>query len=96
MHYDVHAMKTAGREAEPLVYEITRILDLLEAEVTGAGKDTGIDHKNRFISEERQFMNGLQQLRSVCNGYERLRRYMNAAANVYAMAQEAAAEQIDF
>ena len=41
-------------------------------------------------------MDGLQRLRSVCSGYERLQRYMNAAANVYAMAQETAAEQIDF
>ena len=29
MHYDVHAMKAAGREAETLLYEITRNLDRL-------------------------------------------------------------------
>ena len=51
---------------------------------------------SRSLSEEKRFMDGLQRLRSVCSGYERLQRYMNAAANVYAMAQETAAEQIDF
>lgn len=96
MHYDVHAMKAAGREAETLLYEITRNLDLLEAEMTGAGREAGADRNSRSLSEEKRFMDGLQRLRSVCSGYERLQRYMNAAANVYAIAQETAAEQIDF
>ena len=53
-----------------------------EAEVTGAGRETGADRTSRSLSEEKRFMDGLQRLRSVCSGYERLQRYMNAAANV--------------
>lgn len=95
IQYDVYAMKAAGAEAAQLLQEIRRKTDLL-SDFSMDKNDDGRNIRNLSASDKKTFIDAVQRLRAVCNGYERLLQYMDAAANVYGLTERTIQENIDF
>ncbi|MBE5999665.1 MAG: hypothetical protein E7237_08705 [Sarcina sp.] len=96
LHYDVHAMKTAGADAMGLLREIRRKVELLEASFSSEGKGTGQSAGPRSEAERKNFVEAMQGFHAACDGYEKLLQYMEAAANIYGMTGKTIQENMDF
>ena len=96
LHYDVHAMKTAGADGMRLLREIRSKSDLLEAAFSSDGEGTGQSAGSRTAAEGRNFAEGMQSFQAACSGYEKLLQYMEAAANIYGMTEKTIQENMDF
>ncbi|MBR2729517.1 MAG: hypothetical protein IKD92_06560 [Lachnospiraceae bacterium] len=96
LHYDVHAMKTAGAECLQMLREICCKADLMETAFLSEGKGAGQDTGPRSEAERKNFAEAMQGFHAACDGYEKLLQYMEAAANIYGMTGKTIQENMDF
>lgn len=81
MNYDVEAMRFVAKEAIQLIVQLRQEISMLQE----------ICPDKEWFQEET-----VHQLFVSCSGYERLILKLEAAANLYSSAVQAAGEMVDF